>query len=51
MDIFSLFGDSFANCLHKLDKVLKRCIECNLTLSWEKVTLWSEKELFRACGF
>ena len=22
--------------MHKLDKVLKRCIECNLTVSWEK---------------
>ena len=37
MDDFSLFGDSFEDCLHKLDKVLKHCIECNLTLSWEKI--------------
>ena len=36
MDDFSLFGDSFDECLHRLDLVLKRCIECNLTLSWEK---------------
>ena len=36
MDDFSLFGDSFTDCLGKLDNVLKRCIECNLTLSWEK---------------
>ena len=36
MDDFSLFGDSFDECLHRLDLGLKRCIECNLTLSWEK---------------
>lgn len=35
MDDFSLFGDSFSDCLSKLDQVLKRYIECNLTVSWE----------------
>ena len=36
MDDFSVFGDSFDDCLSKLELVLKRCKECNLTLSWEK---------------
>ena len=36
MDDFSVFGNSFDDCLHKLTLVLERCIECNLTLSWEK---------------
>ncbi|CAA0818582.1 Uncharacterized mitochondrial protein AtMg00860, partial [Striga hermonthica] len=36
MDDFSVFGDSFLDCLDKLGKVLNRCIENNLTLSWEK---------------
>jgi hypothetical protein len=36
MDDFSVFGSSFDNCLHNLSLVLKRCIETNLILSWEK---------------
>ncbi|KAI3767638.1 hypothetical protein L2E82_17938 [Cichorium intybus] len=36
MDDFSLFGDSFTNCLSNLDKMLKRCEETNLVLNWEK---------------
>jgi len=36
MDNFSVFGSSFDSCLHKLEKVLKRCMETNLVLSWEK---------------
>ena len=36
MDDFSIFGTSFDICLDNLTLVLKRCIECNLTLSWEK---------------
>ena len=36
MDDFSVFGSSFEDCLHNLAKVLKRCIETNLVLSWEK---------------
>ncbi|CAA0819371.1 Uncharacterized mitochondrial protein AtMg00860, partial [Striga hermonthica] len=36
MDDFSIFGTSFSNCLHNLSRVLERCIESNLTLSWEK---------------
>ncbi|KAK9187298.1 hypothetical protein WN944_018690 [Citrus x changshan-huyou] len=33
---FSVFGDSFDQCLHHLTLVLQRCIEKNLVLNWEK---------------
>jgi hypothetical protein len=36
MDDFSVYGTSFDNCLHNLDKVLQRCEETNLVLYWEK---------------
>ena len=36
MDDFSIFGTSFESCLSQLTKVLKRCVETNLVLSWEK---------------
>nr|GFA11338.1 hypothetical protein [Tanacetum cinerariifolium] len=36
MDGFSIFGQSFERCLGQLESVLKRCIETNLVLSWEK---------------
>ena len=36
MDNFSLYGTSFDNCLHNLDKVLQTCEETNLVLNWEK---------------
>ena len=36
MDDFSVFGDSFDQCLHHLSLVLQRCIEKNLVLNWEK---------------
>ncbi|CAN6707622.1 unnamed protein product [Malus baccata var. baccata] len=36
MDDFSVFGDSFDGCLHNLSLILKRCIETNLVLNWEK---------------
>src|SRR3954470_19557154 len=36
MDDFSVYGTSFDNCLHNLDKVLQRCEETNLFLNWEK---------------
>ena len=35
-DDFSVFGDSFENCLENLRKVLERCQEKNLVLNWEK---------------
>ena len=36
MDDFSVYGTSFDNCLDNLNKVLQRCEDTNLVLSWEK---------------
>ena len=36
MDDFSVFGDSFKTCLDNLTRILERCIEKRLILSWEK---------------
>nr|GFA62650.1 DNA-directed DNA polymerase [Tanacetum cinerariifolium] len=36
MDDFSVFGNSFKNCLTRLDKMLQRCEDTNLSLNWEK---------------
>ena len=36
MDDFSVFGDTFDYCLANLTLILKRCIETNLVLNWEK---------------
>nr|GEW11507.1 reverse transcriptase domain-containing protein [Tanacetum cinerariifolium] len=36
MDDFSVFGDSFENCLSRLDKMLQRCEDTKLCLNWEK---------------
>ena len=35
-DDFSVYGTSFDNCLHNLNKVLQRCEETDLVLNWEK---------------
>src|SRR5581483_7725921 len=36
MDDFSVFGNSFDDCLNSLDRVLTRCEESHLVLNWEK---------------
>nr|GEX60685.1 reverse transcriptase domain-containing protein [Tanacetum cinerariifolium] len=36
MDDFSVFGNSFENCLSCLDKMLQRCEDTKLCLNWEK---------------
>jgi len=36
IDDFSIYGDSFTQCLHHLELVVQRCAEKNLTLNWEK---------------
>ena len=36
MDDFTVHGDSFDECLHHLTLVLRRCIETNLVLNFEK---------------
>jgi RNase H-like domain found in reverse transcriptase len=33
---FSVYGTTFDECLTNLTKVLKRCVEVNLVLNWEK---------------
>nr|GEU59623.1 hypothetical protein [Tanacetum cinerariifolium] len=36
IDDFSVFGNSFENCLSRLDKMLQRCEDTKLCLNWEK---------------
>ncbi|RDY08510.1 Retrovirus-related Pol polyprotein, partial [Mucuna pruriens] len=36
MDDFTVYADSFEACLNNLSKVLKRCIDTNLVLNFEK---------------
>nr|GEW72955.1 reverse transcriptase domain-containing protein [Tanacetum cinerariifolium] len=36
MDDFSVFGNSFENCLSRLENMLQRCEDTNLSLNWEK---------------
>nr|XP_027124163.1 uncharacterized protein LOC113740845 [Coffea arabica] len=36
MDDFTVYGNSFDECLTNLTKILKRCIETNLVLNYEK---------------
>ena len=33
---FSVFGETYTDCLHNLEVVLKRCEMTNLVLNWEK---------------
>jgi hypothetical protein len=46
MDDFSVYGTSFDNCLHNLDKVLQRCEETNLILNWEKCHFMVNEGIF-----
>ncbi|XP_020205931.1 uncharacterized protein K02A2.6-like [Cajanus cajan] len=36
VDDFSMFGASFDTCLKNLNTILRRCVETNLVLNWEK---------------
>src|SRR4051812_26279765 len=36
MGDFSVYGTSFENCLHNLNKVLQQCEETKLVINWEK---------------
>ncbi|GKB53796.1 reverse transcriptase domain-containing protein [Tanacetum coccineum] len=51
MDDFLVFGNSFENCLSRLDKMLQRCEDTNLCLNWKKVILWLRKESSSAIRF
>ncbi|GJX55032.1 reverse transcriptase domain-containing protein [Tanacetum coccineum] len=44
-DDFSLFGNSFDNCLHNLDKMLKRCKDASLVLNWEICHFMGKEEI------
>jgi hypothetical protein len=47
MDDFTIYDNSFNQCLNHLTKVLKRCINTNLVLNYKKnVISWPNKELF-----
>jgi hypothetical protein len=35
-DDFSIYGETFVDCLTNIDKVLTRCAEVDLELNWEK---------------
>ncbi|CAM8999832.1 unnamed protein product [Rhodiola kirilowii] len=36
MDDFSVYGSSFDSCLLNLTDILRRCVDTNLVLNWEK---------------
>jgi len=45
MDDFSIYGDSFDQCLHHLKFVLQRCMEKNLILNGEKCHFMFKDEI------
>nr|GEW44411.1 reverse transcriptase domain-containing protein [Tanacetum cinerariifolium] len=46
MDDFSVFGNSFEKCLSRLDKMLQRCEDTNLSLNWEKSHFMVKEGIF-----
>nr|GEY95886.1 reverse transcriptase domain-containing protein [Tanacetum cinerariifolium] len=46
MDDFSVFGNSFENCLSCLDKMLQRCEDTNLSLNWKKSHFMVKEGIF-----
>nr|GEV38876.1 reverse transcriptase domain-containing protein [Tanacetum cinerariifolium] len=46
MDDFSVFGNSFENCLSWLDKILQRCEDTKLCLNWEKSHFMVKEGIF-----
>ena len=45
-DDFFVYGTSFDNCMHNVDKVLKRCEETNLVLNWDKCHFMVNEGIF-----
>ncbi|XP_075092143.1 uncharacterized protein LOC142172432 [Nicotiana tabacum] len=45
MDDFSVVGNSFDECLTNLTRVLKRCIETNFVLNWEKFHFMVQEDI------
>ncbi|RDY13913.1 Retrovirus-related Pol polyprotein from transposon 17.6, partial [Mucuna pruriens] len=43
MDDFTVYADSFEACLSNLSKVLKRCIDTNLVLNFEKMSFHGDR--------
>nr|GEX61311.1 reverse transcriptase domain-containing protein [Tanacetum cinerariifolium] len=46
MDDFSVFRNSFENRLSRLDKILQRCEDANLSLNWEKSHFMVKEGIF-----
>nr|GEV27811.1 reverse transcriptase domain-containing protein [Tanacetum cinerariifolium] len=51
MDDFSVFENSFQNCLSHLEKILKRCEDTNLCLTGRRDTLWLKRVQSSAIKF
>nr|GEV91290.1 reverse transcriptase domain-containing protein [Tanacetum cinerariifolium] len=51
IDDFSVFGNSFENCLSHLDKMLQRCKDTKLCLNWEKSHFMVKRALSSAIRF
>ncbi|GKE02610.1 reverse transcriptase domain-containing protein [Tanacetum coccineum] len=45
MDDFSIFGNSFDNCLNNLDKMLQHCKDEHIVLNWEKCHFMVKEEI------
>ena len=45
MDDFFIFGPTFDDCLQNLTKILKKCVETNLMLSWKKSHFMVREEI------
>jgi len=45
IDDFSIYEDSFDQCLHHLELVLQRCVEKCLTINWEKYHFMVKREI------
>lgn len=43
MDDFTVYSDCFDNCLENLSLILKRCMETNLVLNYQKYHFMVEK--------
>ena len=45
MEDFTVYGNSFSECLQNLTKILQRCIDTNLVLNYEKCHFMVDKGL------
>ncbi|PIM98117.1 DNA-directed DNA polymerase [Handroanthus impetiginosus] len=51
MDDFSVYGNSFDECLNNLSSVLKRCEDTNLVLNWKKCHFMVQEEIVLGHSF